>query len=725
VEPASARPRRALAISLGLYLILLLASFYPQSRRPTDTVAYVGDALESVYIVAWHARQLPRDPLHPFDSGILYPVPHAVTFIEHRLFPSWLVAPVVWISGNPVLAYNLAVGLACIAAALAARDLAGRLGASALGAWVAGALYGFHTYQVNEAPRLQIVWHAFTVIALAQLLAFLKTGRRRHAWLVAGAMLLQGLSCHYHLVYGATLLALVLLGCLVWRPRWLLARLPSLILPAAVAVLLFLPVIVPYVRTALAYRFTREPPRGVDLQHYVSTPATNLLYGAMGAPVRVQQQGPHFVGFAALGLAALAWSRRRAEGSAGLVDARVWVPAATAAALLFVALSLGREAYAFGHRLGPGPYLLLHRFVPGFSLIRIPERLGILAMLFVALLAGRGVTVLQRARLAAPAWLLAGLVPFEHLATLPLTTRVPVGRDVPAVYRWLATEPVQALAEVPVHGEGLVRKESLEQYFSTVHGKPIIHGYVSYPPLVTTLLRRLAAEFPSRLSLEGLTRAGVDTVVAHQGRDPTLPPRLASSLAAGLVERRAVFSGPLASLYEGTADEVYRFRVPLSIESAPFPSGGRVTGPGWHWRAKLGDPRLAGDGSMSTAWVVERALLGDEFCEVTFEAPVAVSGVVLRLRQDSAFPSRFKLAGRMPGGEWVPLAWYDAPHFMQLLGHLLEDPRTPALGFALDGRVLSGVRLMVEPGGESFLGWSLPEMEVWGPEASPKEPPRA
>ena len=49
-------------------------SFLPESLIPPDTVAYVGDSLESVYIVAWNVHQLFRAPLQLFDANVLHPL---------------------------------------------------------------------------------------------------------------------------------------------------------------------------------------------------------------------------------------------------------------------------------------------------------------------------------------------------------------------------------------------------------------------------------------------------------------------------------------------------------------------------------------------------------------------------------------------------------------------------------------------------------------------------
>src|SRR6185369_4715850 len=111
--------------------------------------------------------------------------------------------------------YNVVVVLALLLCAMAGRRLALRLGCHPIGAWAAGALYAFHTYQINEVPRLQTIVHAFTVLALGELIVYLQTGARRAAVLTAAFMLLQALCSNYHLLYGCVLLGLVTLAFVV------------------------------------------------------------------------------------------------------------------------------------------------------------------------------------------------------------------------------------------------------------------------------------------------------------------------------------------------------------------------------------------------------------------------------------------------------------------------------------------------------------------------------
>lgn len=712
LSPALARS----PVAFVLYAALFVASLYPQSLRPWDTVAYIGDSLDTVYFMAWNAHQVVRDPLHLFDANILHPHRAAMTLAGHRILPGLLAAPVIAVTGNPILAYNVVLALAYLLAALAGRRLATVLGMDPVGAWTAGALYAFNTYQINEAPRADLLFHGFTTLALADLVVFLKTGEPRRAWRIAGLLVLQGLASTYLLLYGALVLGLVAAGALIARPRLVAPRFQTLALPAIVAAILFLPIVLPHLRSARTYGFARDAPEGVDLRHYASTLPTNLVYGEIGARVRPQQKGPHFVGFVALALAVLAvvTHRGRSGREGARVPPRTWVPAAAALAALLVALSLGREIVVWGRDLGPGPYRLLHAAVPGFQFIRIPERLGLLAMLFVALLAGQALSLLRARGFGLAAAALAVVVPLEHLSPLPLTERIPVWSGVPAVYRWLRADTARAVAEVPVHGEGLIRKETLEEYFSTYHFKPIIHGYVSYPPLLSVLLRRAAAEFPSESSVQVLQRVGVDTVVVHHGRagSAALDAAVVDAVAAGRLVSVARFAGPQARVYDGTEDEVVRLAAVTPEAAAPLPGGRPARDPGWRYTARAGDAAAAGDGDLSTAWVVPGELRPDDVLEILFDRRLPLAGVVLPLRRESAFPTVLRIEGLDGEGEWGRLARLDGPHVLQLVDQLLVHPGEASLGFDLTGREAAGLRLLMAEGARGFDGWVIPEVEV-------------
>ena len=714
---------RSTALGAALYLVLAVAMLYPQSLSPADTVWFVGDPLDSAYFLGWNAHQVLHDPWNLFDANILFPHDRAALFDTPRLLSSVLAAPAIWLTGNVILGYNLALILIYTFDALAGCRLAALLGCSRLGSWAAGALYAFNTYQISESPRVNTVFHAFLPLAVGELLQFLRTGQRRRAWHVGGLMLLQGFADQYQLVYGALVLACVTVVALALDAGVVAKRLRGLLAPAAVAALLYSPISLAYVDVARIYGFQRERPQGIELRHYLATSPTNVFYGEQHGPARAGRMlGPHFVGFVALALAALAlgaWALRRGyEPPGAVVEARASVPAAALLALVCVALSLGPDVRLWGLDL-PGPYRLLYDYVPGFNFLRLPERLGLVAMLFVGLLAGRGLGLIERRPRCRPlAWVLAILLPLEHLSPLPDTVRLPVGPEVPRVYGWLAANEVKAVAELPLHGEGVPRLTTLDEYFSTYHFRPIVHGYTTYTPLLTIVLERLLETFPSAASIDALRRVGVDTVVVHHGRlrARDLPHRLVAPVQSGDLLLRARFEGRPGGVHQGGLDEVFSVQPGTLLPAAPFPEGLRVRDDAWRWRSSRGDASLAGDGDAATAWFVDD-LSRFDFLEVRFRRALRVAGIVIPMDMRTRFPTGFSVRGRAPGGRFEEIARFDAAHHLQLIDQLLLTPGQAELGIALGDRELVALSLALRPGDASFSGWSV--SELWLVESAP------
>lgn len=723
-----------------LYGVLTFLFLLPQSLSPGSRIAYVGDSLESVAIVGFLGRQVVSDPLHIYDAGFLHPQPNALTLTDHRLLPSIAVAPVLWISDNPVLAYNAALLLAFLLAAFGGRSLALVLGLGRFPAGFAGAVFAFHTYAINEAPRLNIVSHGFVAFALGALVQWLRDGTPGARWRFAFFLLLQGYSANYHLLYGVLLSSLVILGFCLLRPREGMTRVMGLVAPGAVAVTLFLPVLVPYLQTVNSLELIRSRPRGIDLLHYFSTSPSNLIWGGIGPPARLQQQGPHFVGFLNLALAVgglfLAW-----RGSLSTTRHRRWMTATAVLVGVLIALSLGDRVTIAGRDLGPGPYGLPYAYVPGFRLVRIPERLGLFVMLGVGLMGAATIEALMstgRRRLALP---LAAFAILEHLSPITLITEVPRPSQLPAVYKWLAAQPPEPVAEVPVRGEALIRLETTEMFFATFHRQRHPLGYTAYPTLLSTVVRRALLEFPSEGSLTVLDRIGVRRVIVHEGREvaPDLhhqifnfgpldrEARFAEAVAqanldvvaqtnaaarSGRLNQEARFAPWQAGSFTGEGERVYRFEVPSPVLAAPRPQGTRVESSRLQLRTKEGDAASAFDDRLDTSYALGRPLRGDEFIEARFEKPMAVSGVEIVLRHESAWPTRFRIAVLQEDGQWSEVARWDSPHLVQLVEGLLQNPRMGTIGFVLSGAPVRGVSILPMIGGTSVAGWNVPEIRI-------------
>lgn len=723
-----------------LYGLLTFLFLIPQSLAPQSRIGYVGDSLESVAIVGFLGHQVVADPAHLFDAGFLHPQPNALTLTDHRLLPSLAVAPVLWASGNPVLAYNVALLFAYVLAAFGGRSLALALGLSRFSAGFAGALFAFHTYAINEAPRLNIVSHGFVAFALGALVQWLRDGANGARWRFAAFLLLQGYCANYHLLYGVLLSSLVLLVAGARHPRLVLSRLPGLVLPGLTAMILFLPVLVPYLRTVGGLELARSRPRGIDLFHYFSTSPSNWVWGAIGPPARLQQQGPHFVGFAALAMAVagLALSRGR-RGAGG--RHRDWAMGAAALIAILVTLSLGDRVSIGGMEIGPGPYGLLYDYVPGFKLVRIPERLGLFVMLGLGLLGAvalEGLAESGRTRLAGALALVAVV---EHVSPLTIVTEIPRPSQLPAVYKWLAARPPEPVAEIPVRGEALIRQETIEMFFATYHRQREPLGYTAYPTLLSKVVRRALLEFPSDASVSVLAKIGVHRIIVHEGRE--VAPDLRNQIFNfGPLDRERRFNEAVADggldvvadadlaarsgrltlearfgpwkagdLSEG-GESVYRLDRTPFVTPAPHPDGKRVEATRLRLRTKEGDAAPAFDGRSDTSYILERPLRGDEFIEARFNRPIPVSGVELVLRHESAWPTRFRIAVLRADGRWVEASRWDGPHLIQLVEGLLKDPRVGTMGFALSGEPVLGVSLLPQLGGTSAAGWNLPEFRI-------------
>ena len=188
------------ALVFAAYLALSVAFLWPLSMRPFDSFAYVGDSLATVYFLAENGRRLWSEPWALFSAGVAYPHADAALFEAHRLLPALLAAPIVAITGNPILAANLLCLIAYAFNAWAARRLALTLGISPVASFSAGALFAFNTYAVLEQPRLNIIFLGFIPLAIVETIAFARSGASKHAWRMTGLWLAQAYTENYWLI---------------------------------------------------------------------------------------------------------------------------------------------------------------------------------------------------------------------------------------------------------------------------------------------------------------------------------------------------------------------------------------------------------------------------------------------------------------------------------------------------------------------------------------------
>ena len=178
-----------------------------------------GDPLLVTWVMAWvNTHVLSLSFAGFWNAGIFFPEPSTLAYSEHFIAQSLMVLPVYAISGNPILAYNVAFVLTFILTGLGCFLLARGLTGSTIAGCVAACIAAFNEYrllyEVAHLHTLSIYPLPFALLALHR---YFETDRRRY--LGAAVLLLWGLnlSSIYYMAYCAPF---VVVFCVIESVRW-------------------------------------------------------------------------------------------------------------------------------------------------------------------------------------------------------------------------------------------------------------------------------------------------------------------------------------------------------------------------------------------------------------------------------------------------------------------------------------------------------------------------
>ncbi|MCC7417900.1 MAG: hypothetical protein IT176_12250 [Acidobacteria bacterium] len=511
-----------------LYIALTLYLAFPLSVHPGSRVMSASpDANLFMWTLAWDAHAFVSQPLRIFDANIYYPEPRTLAYSENLIGSAFFAAPILWMTGNMVLAMNLVALLSCVLCASGAYLLARRIGVSATGALIAGVVFGFSPPRFFRLEQLHLGTIQWVPFALASAHAYLSHGRRRDLHWTLGLFTLQALTSGH----GAVFLLLSLLGLTIYavargEPIAAGRRLRD----AGIAgVLLLLPtalMLIPYLLVQ------REMGLRRTLENWASSWASfgaspSYVHGwileRFESTVNARADAYLFPGYLPVLLAVVAVLgvivRRRPASDARLRPDKPGTAVEAAWATIFYALvTLVAVWLSLGPPLGLWPLVY---WLPGLNFIRVPSRFMLLAILGLAVLAGLGFDRLAaatgRPRRAVLAAAIVLLMAAEFAS--PLETeeyRV----DIPPVDRWLATQPApMVVAELPLASPRSLgaweRRHTTFMLHSTAHWQKTIEGYSGIRPPWHAELYETLASFPERRSIDALVAAGVTRLVVH------------------------------------------------------------------------------------------------------------------------------------------------------------------------------------------------------------------
>ena len=159
----------------------------------------LGDPLFSSWLLGWDADRLRHGLTGLWDAPLLFPSRHTLALAEHLLGIAVFVAPVIWVTSNPILAYDIAFLLTYVIAGsgmyLLARELTGRRGI----AFLAGLAFGFGPMRALHVSHLQVLAWGWMPIALWGLHRYFSTRSTAALAVFAAAFTVEALSNGYFL----------------------------------------------------------------------------------------------------------------------------------------------------------------------------------------------------------------------------------------------------------------------------------------------------------------------------------------------------------------------------------------------------------------------------------------------------------------------------------------------------------------------------------------------
>jgi hypothetical protein len=313
---------------LGLFTVATVVMTWPAAWHLAGRLPDLGDPLVDIWVLSTTTHKILRLDFERFWEGnILWPSPFALTYNDHSL--GWLpvTLPVYLVSGDMVVAYNVALLVSVVLAGyfmcLLARHLTGSLGAAVF----AGLAFTFVPFRVLHWGHLNQEGYFWMPLALLALHRLIERPAVRWGAAAGGLVALQLLTGLYEGVFLGLLAALFVVflapGSGAWRRGrfWLAGAVGVTVLLAGT-----LWTVLPYLdaHEVLGFQRTRiEMARYSSMpRDYLTAPTGMRLLGWLGVPTRqaevVAWPGAVVAAMALLGMiaASVGGLRRRDEKAA-------------------------------------------------------------------------------------------------------------------------------------------------------------------------------------------------------------------------------------------------------------------------------------------------------------------------------------------------------------------------------------------------------------------------
>ncbi len=157
-QGANGRTRHGFWLGLAVFALysgLSLIWLSPLSLHLSSHVYDPGDTFLNIWALAWDWQALTTDPLSLFQANIFWPTANSLAFSEHLIVQAIMAAPVLVLTGNPILAHNLVLLISFPLSGLGVYLLVKRLTGDFWAALLAGFFFAFCPFHLMQITRLQ------------------------------------------------------------------------------------------------------------------------------------------------------------------------------------------------------------------------------------------------------------------------------------------------------------------------------------------------------------------------------------------------------------------------------------------------------------------------------------------------------------------------------------------------------------------------------------------
>lgn len=533
-----------------IFVILTMVMLYPLTFNLWSALPDLGDSIHNLWIISWINHKV-VDPLNMFDTNIMYPLQNTGTFAEMQFTSSVIAAPILAITNNPVIAYNILLLLSFILTGYGMFLITKNLTNNFFAALTAGIIFAYFPFKFAHLPHLQMISFQWILFAFYFLQKYFSERKKKDLALFTMFFIVQAVTFGYLTIF----LYFIIGGYIVYN-----------VLPAnkeekihiiknilkAFAIILFstLPFYIPYFKSAssgLTRTLGELKFYGADIFMYLSAPPTNKVYGDV--LTKIMELSPHgsissfFPGitiYALFTIATFVYFTRLYLNISSKVE-NIGKKSLKAKDILlydnkmlfFILITL----FGFLMTLGPivkvagketiyNIYIVLYYIFPFIKGIRYLPAFIFIVMFGVSILCGYGVMLFYKrvsnklVRLLIPIFIIVLIV--VEFWSMPIGIRkIEVKDDIPSVYKWLAKNKQGPIVEFPVEKEidgnaKYFNTQFLYMYYSTYHWADMVNGISGFFPDEHRRIISMLNNFPDETSIELMKYIGIDKIIIHK-----------------------------------------------------------------------------------------------------------------------------------------------------------------------------------------------------------------